>query len=456
MTQPAPERILVIEDDRALNRLLIEQLERLGYAAQGAGGRAEALAALAGFRPALALLDLRLPDTDGLQFLPELREYCPVIILTAYGSIDQAVQVVRAGAADYLVKPVSAQSLELSLKRFFDTASLLRDLAFWQAQARRGRDAELVGTSPEMNDVRSLISLFAGTEAPILILGEGGSGKELVAHALHARSRRSNGRMISVDCDGGLPAAELFGEMRESPGHQISRHEGLIAAAEEGTVFLSGVDRLAPDVQAKLLRTIETSTYRPVGSSVSLPSAARFILSSNLAPEDIAPEGGARNELLFRLSAFTITMPPLRARPGDVAVLAESFLAHRSFQRSIPKRFSPAALSALTAHDWPGNVRELRNAIERGIIMSAGEEVIEPGHLGLAAPKGKSAPAREGAQVTLTFALPPGMDELRDAYLQLLLDRYGGNRRRIAEILQISERNTYRLIQKLPPSQDAS
>lgn len=446
MTIVPRQRILVIEDDRTLNRVLIEQLARLGYEAQGAEGRAEALAVLAGFRPALAILDLRLPDTDGMTFLPELREYCPVIILTAYGSIDQAVQVVRAGAADYLVKPVSGQSLELALKRFFDTAALMRDLAFWQAQARRGREGDLVGTSPQIDEVRRLISLFASTDAPVLILGEGGTGKELVAHALHRLSPRANGRMISVDCDTGLAGAEIFGELREGQGGAVTRLEGLIAATEAGTIYLSGVDRLSPDMQAKLLRAIETGTYRPVGSSTAVPTQARFIVSTSLRPEDIAPDGGPRNELLFRLSAFTLAMPALRDRPGDIAALAESFLSNRTFQRNISKKFSPDAATALAIYDWPGNVRELRNAIERGIIMSAGEESIRPEHLGL--PAGKTVDLAEDRTVTLHFDLPPSMDDLRDEYLRLLLERYGGNRRRVAEISGISERNTYRLIQK--------
>ena len=453
MKASVAQRILVVEDDTTLNRLLIEQLTRLGYVAQGAGGRAEALSVLARFHPALAILDLRLPDVDGLQFLPELREYCPVIILTAYGSIDQAVQVVRAGAADYLVKPVSAQSLELALGRFFDRAALLRDLAFWQQQARRTQDSELIGNSAELAAVRRLVSLFAGADAPVLILGEGGTGKELVARSLHGLSPRANGRMISVDCDGGLPATELFGELRETPEGGLIRQEGLIAAAETGTIYLSGADRLSPDLQARLLRAIETGTYRSVGSNTATGSAARFIVSSNLRLEDIATDGVIRNELLFRLSAFTIAMPALRNRAGDIRLLAEGFLTNRSFQRNIPKSFGADALGALERHDWPGNVRELRNAVERAIIMSAGEEVIHAEHLGLALVPAPADTALDQG-VALSFDTPPTLDMLRDSYLQMMLEKYGGNRRRVAEILGISERNTYRLLQKRDSAAD--
>lgn len=437
---PNPHRILVVEDDRTLNRLLVDQLSRLGHVAEGAGSRAEAMAVLARFRPDVAILDLRLPDTDGLTFLPELREYCPVVILTAYGSIDQAVHAVRAGAADYLVKPVSVQSLDLALNRLFDTAALMRDLAFWRQQARSGQAVELIGRCPEIMQVRHLISLFAGADAPVLILGESGTGKELVAHTLHATSPRANGRMISVDCDTGLSAADLFGALREGAGGAVSRSEGMIAAADSGTIYLSNADRLTHDLQAKLLRMIETRSYRMVGSNSSQTTAARFIVSASRGALEAGPE---ESELLSRLSAFTVAVPALRERRADILPLAQHFLAARSFQRNTPKAFSPEAEAAMVQHDWPGNVRALRNAIERGIILSAGAAVIRPDHLGLAV-----AEKAERAAVRLSFDTPPTMDALRDAYLHLMMEKMGGNRRKVAETLGISERNTYRMLKK--------
>ena len=448
MTQPAPRRILVIEDDKTLNRLLCDQLQRLGHAPKGVESRADALTALAGFHPELAILDIRLPDADGMTFLPELREYCPVIVLTAFGSIDQAVQVVRAGAADFLVKPITAQSLDLALNRFFDAAALKRDLAFWQAEARRGQEADLSGASAPMVELRRLVTLFAGSDTPVVILGESGTGKERTALALHGLSPRSNGRFVSVDCEAGLAAAELFGELGTGgAGHDA----GLIAAPEAGTIFLGGVDRLPADMQAKLLRVVETGSYRQVGSSSSVMTQARFILSSSLTPAEIEQGGTARNELLFRLSAFTIRMPPLRERPEDIIPLAENFLQNRSFQRNTPKAFDRTALEALRANDWPGNVRELQNAVERAIIMSSGDEVILPAHLGLVPRRiaGATGGTTGARPLSLSFETPPTMDELRDTYLRLLLERHDGNRRKVAEILGISERNTYRLIQKL-------
>lgn len=442
MTQlPDRRRILVIEDDQTLNRLLVEQLGRLGYEALGALSRAVALETLGYFRPDLAILDLRLPDSDGMSFLPELREYCPAIVLTAVGTIDQAVQAVRAGALDFLVKPATSQTLELALRRVFDAADLRRDLAFWQSRALAGKNQPVGGSSPQILEVQRLISLFAGAETPVLVIGAAGAGKERVALALHSLSPRSNGRFVSADCEGGLDAEEIFGLFRPE-GKGVARTEGLLAAGDSGTIYLSGIDRLSLDLQVRLLRVIESGSYRPVGTTTQLPCRARFILGSALSPEEIAKAGPQRSELLFRMLAFTIRLPSLAERPEDILLLAQEILENRSFQRNTPKHFSDAAKKAMLAHSWPGNLRELSNAIERSLILSAGADGIEPAHLGL----DTGAVAVKDGQVVLRFPQAPTLESLRDAYLRLLLETTGGNRREMAETLGISERNLYRLL----------
>lgn len=448
MKQPASRCVLVIEDDITLNGLLVEQIGRLGYEALGAGSRAAALDLLAGRRVDLAILDLRLPDTDGLTFLPELREYCPAIVLTAQGSIDQAVQAVRAGAADFLVKPATGQMLDLAITRVLGTADLQRDLVFWQEQARIGRKRPLLGSSAAMNDVRRLMSLFAGADSPVLILGEEGTGKESCAAALHALSPRANGRFVAVDCDTAPSTEDLLGEVHLGPAGRIAQSEGLLAAADTGTVYLGAVDRLPADMQNKLLRILETGSYRPVGSNALVPCPARLILGSSLTAAAIAADRDPPSPLLQRMLSFVIPLPALRDRPGDIREMAEAMLANRNFQRNAPKVFGPAALRALQDHGWPGNLRELSNAVERALIMSAGEEVIAPAHLGLAAdpPGGRG---RAPARVSLSFDSPPTLDGLRNAYLRLLLDLTGSNRREMAAILDISERNLYRLLPQI-------
>lgn len=447
-TATAPRRILVIEDDPTLNRLLTDQIGRFGHETLSADSRAAALRLLAGQRVDLAILDLRLPDADGLAFLPELREYCPAIVLTAQGSIDRAVAAVRAGAADFLVKPATGQGLELAINRVLGTADLQRDLAFWQGQARLGQSRPLLGSSPQMQDVRRLISLFAGADSPVLILGEGGAGKETCAMELHARSPRANGRFISVDCAANPSTEELLGEVSTGPDGRVRHLEGLIAAADTGTVYLGAVDRLGQDLQNKLLRILETGSYRPVGSNALVPCPARFAFGSSLTVPDIAADPESRSPLLFRMLSFVIQIPPLRDRPGDIREMAESLLHNRSFQRNAQKSFSPAALRALQAYRWPGNLRELSNAVERAIIMSAGQEQIGPDHLGIAGDAASVAAvgrSRSG-DVVLRFADPPSLEDLRAAYLRFLLDQTRGNRREMARILGISERNLYRLL----------
>ena len=428
MKGQAPRRILVIEDDTTLNRLLVEQLGRSGFAAQGATSRSEALELLSVRRHDLAILDLRLPDADGLTFLPELREYCPVIVLTAQGSIDRAVQAVRAGASDFLVKPTNGQALELAVNRVLGTADLQRDLAFWQGQARIGQDRPIIGASPQMAEVRRLLSLFAGSDTPVLILGEPGTGKERCALALHGMSARSNGRFVSVDCEAGPTAEDLLGEMRSDGSGRVHRSEGLIASADTGTVYLGGVDRLPPDTQIKLLRMIETGSYRPPGSNALVACPARLVLGASRTAGEIAADKGRTSPLLFGLLSFVISIPALRDRPDDIRPLAEAFLSDRNFQRNTPKSFSAEAMRALQTHRWPGNLRELSNAVERAIIMSAGEEPIGPDHLGLGT--GAVPGARPGSgEVALRFDAPPTLEALRATYLRLLVDRTGGNRR---------------------------
>ena len=447
---PVPPRpILVVEDDRTLNQLLCDQLADLGHDARGARSREEALEMLGYFAPSLAILDMRLPDTDGLSFLPELREYCPVVILTAFGSIDQAVRAVKAGAVEYLVKPVSPDTLELALGRVFETAALRRDLAFWQAKAQRADQMTLSGDSPAMSDLRRMVGLVAGSDAPVLLRGEAGTGKGVVAEAIHHQSPRANARFLTIDCDPALEAADLFGA---PPGSGGPRREGLFAAAEAGTVFLNEVEKLPLALQGPVLRVMEQGCYRPQGSAMVLPCPVRIIAASSADLETEVREGRFRPELFYRLSALSLSVPALRERADDIPALAEFLLENRSFQRGVDKQLPRETRTALQSYDWPGNIRELRNAIERGLIMSAGHAEILPADIGLAGHGGGSGGAQGagGSAIVLRFASPPTLEDMRDAYMQLLLDRFGGNRQKLAETLGISERNTYRILRKLP------
>ncbi len=437
MTPARQYRILIIEDDQTLNHMLADHIGRMGHTAIGVFDRAGAMDVMTEFDPDLAILDLRLPDTDGMTFLSELRDYCPVLVITAFGTIDQAVRAVRSGAGDYLVKPVSTATLELALQRFFNALELRRDLDYWRAQARATDPPAIIGDSAAMTELRRLVALYAPAETPVLILGEPGTGKETVARVIHATSPRANGRFVPVDCGPGLEPGDLFGSAQGRGGR-----DGLLAAADAGTIYLSGIDRLSEEVQLRLLRAIETLSFSARPGGATRAATARFVLSSSLSAEALA-QAARRNELLHYLGPFTIEIAPLRERREDIALLAGHHLANRSFQRNVEKSLAPAAIAALERHDWPGNVRELKNTIERALIMSQGASEITTRHLH--APLAQR-PVGVESGFTLHFDTTPTLDEMRDAYVARLLSMHGGNRRLVASVLGISERNLYRLI----------
>lgn len=442
-------RVLVVEDDKVLNRLLCEQVKRLGYAVSGAHSLAETQQEIAATPPDLMLVDMNLPDADGFNLLEAYGTICPVIFMTAYGAIDQAVRAVHSGAADYLVKPIAAQTFELAVRRAFATADLERDLRYWQSIAQRGSQTDIVGESPDAARLRELITLYAPAETPLLICGEGGTGKELIARLLHDRSPRAGQRFVTFDCDAledSFAEAELFG-VEPVPGEDAAtRQEGALEIAAGGTVFLNDIAELPLRLQARLLRLLESGGYTRAGGKAVLPANIRIIAATRKDLSAAVADKTFRSELYYRLSAFEISVPPLRMRRADIPVLAQHFLAARQFNRSDEKTLTEAALQALCAHDWPGNVRELQNTIERGIIMSGQDNRIIPEHLALPLTGGGGDARRF---ISLAYDTPPSLEKLRDDYLRVLLDRFEGNRQKVAQTMGVSERNTYRLIRKL-------
>ena len=447
MTQKQTKGILVIEDDATLNRLLLDQLSRLGYLARGAESRAQAIDALKDFDPSLAILDMRLPDTDGMAFLPELCDVCPVVILTAYGSIDQAVEAIKAGAADYLMKPVSPQSLEIALTRALETAALRKVATFWQNQAKVGDAPHMIGDSAAFQKVQRLISLVAPIDTTVLIEGESGVGKELVAKSIHEESPRQANHFVAVDCctlQENLFESELFGHERGAFTGADVKKEGLIEVAENGTVFLDEIGEVSPAIQAKLLRVLETGKFRRLGGVRDLTANVRFVAATNRNLRSMTDAGDFRSDLYYRLSAFVVAVPPLRERKNDIESIAHYFLVNRKFLRNVDKVFSPQSMKALYDYDWPGNVRELRNVVERAILISANSDKIMREHI--------SIPEKSGSvktKIEFAFDHQPTLNEIRDIYIQQLLEIHNGNRQEVSKALGMSERNIYRIIKKL-------
>lgn len=441
-------RLLVIEDDATLNRLMCTQLKAAGYDAVGAQRWSEVVILLADIEPDLILLDFKLPDADGLARLPELVDLCPVIVLTAFGSIDRAVQAIRQGAVDFLTKPVNPSVLDLAIRRALNANSMRRDYEYYKRQAGGVTDKALIGRSPAMAKLRKMIDIVGPSDTTVLILGESGVGKELVAASVHQASRRTGKNFVAIDCANlqqNLFESELFGHERGAFTGADRRKEGLIEVGEGGTVFLDEIGEMSGALQAKLLRVLETGHYRRLGGTKDLTSNVRFVAATNRDLQTMCRKGEFREDLFYRLSAFVLTVPPLRDRPDDIPLLAEHFLAKRDFDRQTVKRWSPEALEALCSHSWPGNVRELRNVVERAALVSHNHDQIRTSDLGDL--RGRPAGRQD---FTFAFDHPPTLDEIAMIYLERLLATKSLSRSDVARMLGISERNLYRMLGRRP------
>ena len=374
-------------------------------------------------------------------------------MITAYGTIDEAVKAVKAGASEYFLKPISWERLEMTISRVFEATAMKRSLQFLQESSSRAVQP-MVGSSAAFMQTRALIDIVASADTTVLIQGESGVGKELVASAIHNGCDRAQANYVTIDCCSlheNLFESELFGHERGAFTGADKRKEGLIEVAEGGTVFLDEIGEVGAGIQAKLLRVLETGKFRRVGGLKDLQANVRFIAATNKDIKAMSETGSFRSDLYYRLSAFVIPVPPLRERRADIAQIAQSLLASRQFMRNLDKHFSKSALSILSRHAWPGNVRELRNVVERAALMSGDSSIIHAHHLSLI-----EGAATDSPQVSFTYSSEPTLDEIREDYLIWLLDKYEGNRSRVAEILGVSERSIYRLIRKADKRHEAT
>lgn len=434
--------ILVVDDDRVFNQLLVEQIGDMGLEAIGAPSWAEASAILSEREPDLIFLDFKLPDAETPQLVEMLAPQFPVIVLTGYGSIRNAVSLIQAGAAEYLTKPVSLDELEITIRRELANAEMRSRNAFYQRQLESRRPGPLVGRSRAMEQLQAMIEAVAPTEATVLIQGESGTGKEMVAQAIHENSLRHGREMVTID--GGtlqetLFESELFGHERGAFTGADRQKKGLIEEAGGSTLFLDEIGETTPANQAKLLRVLETGTFRRVGGAKTLKSDVRFVVATNRDLADLSHNGGFRSDLYFRLASFVIHVPPLRERREDIPLLATHFL--QQFSRGIERKLTAEAEKLLVAYDWPGNVRELRNLIERAAILAGRDERIRPEYFG-------PLMSRREDAVIYAFEHEPTFDEIERECLRQSLQRHAGNRAKVAAVLGISERNIYRLIKQ--------
>ena len=386
--QGAP-RVLLIEDENLFGRAVKKRLEKAGHECLMAATLAEGRELARNAAPELVLLDLRLPDGNGLDLLTELRaagesRQPPVIVLTAYGEISDAVHAMKLGAADYLKKPVDLDELLLAVDKVLQTSRLRHALDYSRERDSHAVEGtQLLGDSAAMQRVREQILRLAelageGAEPPptVLILGETGSGKDVAARLLHLLSPRSLRPFVQVDC-ASLPRdlieAELFGHEKGAFTSAHGARAGLIEAAEDGTLFLDEIGELPLDLQAKLLNVIERRKTRRIGSVMERPFAARIIAGTNRQLPEMIAQGLFRADLYYRLNVVTLNMPPLRERGEDTILLARHFAVQMSRRYGLPDAsFSDEALNALRAYSWPGNVRELKHLVERAVLLSRG------------------------------------------------------------------------------------
>ncbi len=442
------QRILVLEDDTVLNQLIVQHLNSLTYQASGLSHWSKAQEYLEKYEPSLILTDARLPDANSMDFIGALSEDYPVVVLTAYGTVRDAVAAIKAGAADYLLKPVTLDTLSLTVRRVLENATLRKEHHFCkrQLQYRNGKRSTLIGSSDALHGVHELIAAVAPNDITVLIQGESGSGKELVASALHAQSHRGKHNFVAVDCctlQESLFESELFGHEKGAFTGADRQKKGLIEGAEGGTLFLDEIGEINSSGQAKLLRILETGQFRRLGGTKDLTANVRIVAATNRDLETMIKEGTFRADLFFRLNAFNIKVPPLRERRDDIPALAEHFLRNHNFSTRVNKTLSSSAARNLIAYDWPGNVRELKNMVERAIILSGDRTKIRPEHFTFS----QSSNGQE-AMVNLAFDHNPTLEELEMHYLASQLRKHSGRRAKVADILGVSERSVYRMIKR--------
>jgi DNA-binding NtrC family response regulator len=443
-------RVLIVDDDADNRETLRDRLRLLGFEAGGAGSGREALAVLPEFDPALILLDLQMPEMGGIEFLQTIRAQgvtTPVVVVTAYGSLEKAVQAMREGAYDFITKPYDPAHLEVVIDRALERERLHRQTRLLQGQIEAQHGA-LVGEGPAMRPVLAMARQVADSSATVLLIGESGTGKEMVARQVHQWSPRRSRPFMPVNCAAlseALMESELFGHLRGAFTGAVSQKKGLFEEAQGGTIFLDEVGDTPPPIQGKLLRVLQDREVRPVGSTRSTRIDVRMIAATNRDLGKLVAEGKFREDLYFRLNVVSLPLPPLRERPEDLAPLVKHFLQRfaREMKRPVP-RLTPEAEGLLTRYHWPGNVRELQNVMERAVVLTTAGQKIEPAVL---APALQGQPSGDALPLHLPFH--DGVKAFKRQTLRHALERTGGNQTQAARLLGLQPTYFFRLMRML-------
>jgi DNA-binding NtrC family response regulator len=443
--------ILMVDDDAAFRHVMSGELQRLGYEVATAASGEEAVQRVAAGEHDVVLLDLRLPGMSGVETLRILNAKAPsteVIMLTGHGSIDTAIEAIRAGAFDYVVKPCPLDELDVRIQRALERGALRRRADLLErGLTPPNLERSFIGESPEFRRMMNVIHRVAPSDTAVLIMGETGAGKERVAKLIHARSLRSAKPFVVVECAAlqeNLLQSELFGHERGAFTGADRAKPGLFEVADGGTIFLDEIGEISPTTQTTLLRVLDTSTFRHLGATKEIHVDVRVITATNRDIPGMVRKGLFREDLYYRLSTITVEVPPLRARTGDIDLLVQQFAARLNHQFGCNKRFTDEALELLRRHSWPGNVRELLHVVEAALVLCEGSAVL-PEHLpGTLRSSGLTA----RSEPEMASHRPASLEAAERAHIVAALGACAGHRGNTAKVLGISERNLYRKLRE--------
>lgn len=438
--------ILVIEDDQRMRELLKEILGKEGYSVFTTGNGGDALNIFEKRAFDLIITDLRMPDMDGITVLSRAKELYPeilIIVITAYGTVESAIEAMKLGAYDYIQKPFDPENLLLVVKKALNYHMLIEENRRLSSELEFCKSEDLIGSSPAIGKVKELIEKIAPLDTTAIIEGETGTGKGLVARVIHKLSKRAPKKFLSINCGAiteTLLESELFGHEKGAFTGAIKQKQGLFEAAHGGTLFLDEINNASQAMQIKLLKVLEENRIMRIGSTEPIPVDVRIIAASNISLKKEVDEGRFRRDLYYRLKVVTINLPPLRERRDDIPLLAHHFLAKycERFSKEI-NGFTTEAMDALITYDWPGNVRELEHAIERAVILEYGKKIGIP-----SLPSEIRTKSRE-------FTTPRGVMRIEDMEKQLIqsaLRLFNGKRDSAARALGISTVTLWRKLKK--------